>query len=234
MGFLQRLLWNCELNFCGDNCYEIVKLKPFLVLLFLSLFLKLRNCMGFWQIGFGIFFTTVSWSFKRGYGEERNWASKLCSMESYIEEDEDWWYGEETGFQIWSYGDVEWCEQCCCCFHCVWSSFKCERRKRMKQGDWWFLIEEKEWIRFEREAWRNLEVLNWKEIKLDEHMLDICMLASLLPKTNIQVRCWTRCSNILAWFSVTCTLPWFTHAFIYLRNPHIISCWSSCVLLYTE
>jgi len=62
-------------------------------------------------------------------------------------------------------------------------------------------------------------------------MLDICMLVSLLPKTNIQVRCWTRCSNILAWFSVPCTFPCFTHAFIYLRNPRVISCWSSCVFL---
>jgi len=62
-------------------------------------------------------------------------------------------------------------------------------------------------------------------------LLDICMLASLLSKTNIQMRCWTGCSNILAWFSVPCTLPCFTHAFIYLRNPHLISCWSSCVFL---
>jgi len=57
------------------------------------------------------------------------------------------------------------------------------------------------------------------------------MLASLLPKTNIQIRCWTRHSNIQAWFSVSCTLPCFTHAFIYLRNPRLYSCWSNCVSL---
>jgi len=39
------------------------------------------------------------------------------------------------------------------------------------------------------------------------------MLASLLPKTNIHFRCWTRCSNIQAWFCVLCTLPCFTHTF---------------------
>jgi len=53
------------------------------------------------------------------------------------------------------------------------------------------------------------------------NLLDICILASLLPKTNIQVRCWIRCFNILAWFSMPCSLPCFTHAFVYLRNPRL-------------
>jgi len=46
-------------------------------------------------------------------------------------------------------------------------------------------------------------------------LLDICMLASRLSKTNIQIRCWTRCSNIQAWFTVSCTLPFLrTRLFI--------------------
>jgi len=44
------------------------------------------------------------------------------------------------------------------------------------------------------------------------------MLASLLPKTNIHFRCGTQCSNNQAWF---CTLPYFTHAFVCLRNPRL-------------
>jgi len=75
----QKDVW----GFCADNCYETAnwifataKLKLSLVLLFLSLLLwKCKTCIGFWQIGLGIFFKTVSWSFKRGYGEERNWAT---------------------------------------------------------------------------------------------------------------------------------------------------------------
>jgi len=51
--------------------------------------------------------------------------------------------------------------------------------------------------------------------------LDICMLASLLPKTNIHFRCGTQCSNILAWLCVLCTLPYFTHVFVCLRNPRL-------------
>jgi len=50
-------------------------------------------------------------------------------------------------------------------------------------------------------------------------------------KTNIQVWCWTRCSNILARFSVPCTCAVFYTRFIYLRNPRLISCWPSCVLI---
>jgi len=52
-------------------------------------------------------------------------------------------------------------------------------------------------------------------------MLDICMLASILPKTNIHFRCGTQCSNIQAWFRVSCSLPCFTHTFVYLRNPRL-------------
>jgi len=62
-------------------------------------------------------------------------------------------------------------------------------------------------------------------------LLDICMLASLLSKTNIHFRCWTRCSNIQTWFCVFCTLPCFMHAFIYLRNPRVNSYWSNRVSL---
>jgi len=52
----------------------------------------------------------------------------------------------------------------------------------------------------------------------DFNVLNIYTLASLLPKTNIHFRYGTRCSNIQAWFCVFCTLPYFTHASVCLRN----------------
>jgi len=49
-------------------------------------------------------------------------------------------------------------------------------------------------------------------------VLDICMLASLLPKKYIHFRCGTQCSNIQAWFCVFCTLPYFTHVFVLFKE----------------
>jgi len=58
-------------------------------------------------------------------------------------------------------------------------------------------------------------------------LLDICMLASLLPKTNIHFKCGTQCSNIQAWF--VCSVPALIlrtrsliqgiHAFISVGQP---------------
>jgi hypothetical protein len=56
-------------------------------------------------------------------------------------------------------------------------------------------------------------------IEREGKLLDICMLASLLPKTNIHFRCGTQCSNIQAWY--VCYVPCLClrTSSLDLRNP---------------
>jgi len=78
--------------------------------------------------------------------------------------------------------------------------------------------------------------LDWPQFGLTKNLpkreiVGYLYVGCTFAKTNIQVWCWTRCSNILTRFSVLCTCAVFYARFIYLRNPHLISCWPSYVLI---